>query len=192
MAKKTSIDPFLAECEPYFLAGAQTIAQFARRSQEDFREAVEKRIPELVEALGFDEDEVDVLDYWYPDKLQRAKPSEEICLGVKLKSSDLFEASFDRYWWMTEGKEQIGIQAWTWIKSRAKLDQLATAIDELPDQPPGSQNDWDFEISGDGTYYIIRVLQRSELDEFGVRLNEFIDYYIRLVKKVKGVKRFLK
>ena len=76
MAKKTAYDAFLAECEPYFLDGVHTIGQFAQRTQEIVREAVDRHWDSFVEALGFTEDEIALLDYWDPDRLQRAKPTD--------------------------------------------------------------------------------------------------------------------
>jgi hypothetical protein len=70
--------------------------QFARRTREVVREAVDRHGDALVGALGFTEDEITFLDYWDPDKLQRAKPTDGISVGVKLKVSDLFEVAIYR------------------------------------------------------------------------------------------------
>ena len=113
----------LAECEPYFLDGVHTISRFAERTQEIVREAVDRQWDSLVEALDFTEDEIALLDYWDPVKLQRAKPTDGISVGVKLKVSDLFEAAIYRYWVVEE--KATGIEVWTWIKGRARLDQLS-------------------------------------------------------------------
>jgi hypothetical protein len=98
MAKKTAYDAFLTECEPYFLDGAHTIAQFAQRTQAIVRKAVEHRWDSLVEALGFTENEATLVDYCDPDKLQKAKSTDGVSLGVKIKVSDLFEAGIYKYW----------------------------------------------------------------------------------------------
>lgn len=189
MGKKTAYDAFLAECEPYFLDGVHTIAEFARRTQEIVREAVERRRVLLVEALSFTEGEIALLEYWYPDKLQRAKPTDDIWGGVKFKVTNVFEAAIYRYWVVEE--KATGIEAWTWIKGRAKLDQLGKELDGSDYEFPEPSDSWDSSISGMGTYYITRKLKESEIGELDLRLDEFITYYIGLVAKVGGVKKFL-
>jgi hypothetical protein len=81
MAKKSANDALLAECEPYFPDGVRTIAQFARHTQETVRAAVDKLRDSLVKALGFPDD-IPLLDYWDPDKLQKVKPTDGIYIGV--------------------------------------------------------------------------------------------------------------
>jgi len=65
-------------------------------------------------ALGFTKDETALLNYWEPNKLQRAEPTDGISVGVKFKVSNLFEAGIYRYWIVEE--KATGIEAWTWIK----------------------------------------------------------------------------
>lgn len=186
MANRVAQDGFLADCEPYFLDGVHTIAQFAQRTQEIVREAVERHWSQLVNALGFSEDEVNLLDYYNPDKLQRVKPADVICLGVKLKVSNVFEAAIYRYWTIEE--KHTGIEAYTWIKDRKKLDQLGKKMDDLPDAPPGPEDAWDFDQDNTG-YYITRWLGKSEVGEIDARLDELISYYITLMTKAGGAKR---
>jgi hypothetical protein len=188
MAKKTAYDALLAECEPYFLDGVHTISRFAERTQEIVREAVDRQWDLLVEALGFTEDEIALLDYWDPVKLQRAKPTDGISVGVKLKVSDLFEAAIYRYWVVEE--KATGIEVWTWIKGRARLDQLSKALDDA-DVFPEPDDPWDSSTSSTGTYYLTRELEESEIGDLDLRLDEFITYYIGLVTKAGGVKNFL-
>lgn len=187
--KENATDAFLADCEPYFIDGVYTIAQFAQRTQDMIRKVAERRWKPLVEALGFEEDQVSLLDYWYPDKLQKAKPTDEIDLGVKLKVSDVLEVGIYRYWRVEE--KETGVEVYTWIKGRTKLDVLSKTVDDLPDEPPGPESEWDFWTSNSGTYFVTRSLQRPDLTELSSRLDDLITYYIDLVAKVGGVKRFL-
>lgn len=189
MANRTAHDALLAECEPYFLDGVHTIAQFAQRTQELVREAVERQWDPLVQALGFSDDEIALVDYWYPDRLQRAKPTDNVCLGVKLKVSGVFQAVIYRYWVVDE--KATGFEAYTWVKGRTRLDRLSKAIDDVPDEPPGPADSWEFDTYDDGTYSISRDLGALELGELDLRLDEFIACYIRVMTKVGGVKRFL-
>jgi hypothetical protein len=187
MAKSKAYDGFLVECEPYFLDGALTVAQFAQRTQEIVRHSVERQLESLLRALGFGQDEVALLDYWEPDKLQKAKPSDDIRLGVKLKVASLLEAPIYRYW--TVENRDTGIEAFTWIKSRTGLNQLSKGLADLPDVP--DRDAWEFYTGSTGAYFITRPLKTSELSEFGQRLDEFVTYYIGLITKVGGVKQFL-
>ena len=111
MANKVAHDVLLAECEPYFLDGVHTIVHVAQRTQELVREAVERHLGPLVKALGFSSDEISLSDYWNPDKLQRTKPIDAICIGVKLKVSDLFEGYIDRYWIYEKDEKLVTVQA---------------------------------------------------------------------------------
>ena len=191
MAKKSADDALLAECEPYFPDGVRTIAQFARHTQEVVRAAVDKHWASLVEALGLPEDDITLLDYWCPDKLQKAKPTDEICIGVKLKVSDLFEAGIYRYW-EVEDEKATGIDAYTWIKGRTKLDQLSKAIDDLPDAPPEPEGSWEFFTGTNGTFFIRRVLGDADIGQLDLRLDELITYYIRLLTNIGGMQKYLK
>ncbi len=190
MAKGTTVrEDFLADCEPYFLDAAHTIAQFAQRNQEIVRRAVEQRWNGLVSSLGFEKGEVDLLDYWVPDKLQKAKPMDEIGLGVKLKVADRFEGGIYRYRAVEE--RDTGVAAYTWIKGRSRLDQLSKQIDNLPDSPPAPEDAWDFATSSYGSYFITRSLNEIELHDLDTRIEELIAYYSSLMTKLGGVKRFL-
>jgi hypothetical protein len=186
---KTTYDAFLAECEPYFLDGVHTVARFAQRTQEIVRDAVEGRWASLVRALGFTEDEIALLNYWEPDKLQRAEPTDNICIGMKFKVSNLFEARIYRYWIVEE--KATGIEAYTWIKGRTQLDQLSKEMDDADAAFPEPEDSWDSSTSSIGTYFISRKLEQSEISQLDVRLDEFITYYIELVTKVGGAKKFL-
>jgi hypothetical protein len=188
MAKSKAHDGFLVECEPYFLDGALTVAQFAQRTQEIVRHSVERQWESLIQALGFGQDEVALLDFWDPDKLQKAKPTDDLRLGVKLKVGNLLEAPIYRYW--TVENRVTGIEAFTWIKSRTGLNQLSKKLDDLQDVPE-PHDAWDFYTGGTGVYFINRPLGKSELTAVGPRLDEFITYYIALMTKVGGVKHFL-
>jgi hypothetical protein len=189
MARKTANGKFLTECEPYFLDSVHTIAQFAQRTQEIVREAVEHRWDALVVALGFPGDKVSLVDYCYPDKLQKAKPTEEVNLGVKVKCSNVFEAGIYRYW--DVGDRSTGIAIWMWVNRRTALDRLGKAIDNLPDEPPGPPDSWSFLTHGNGTYFIVRELGEVEIGELDLRLDELIVYYIGLLTNVGGVKECL-
>jgi hypothetical protein len=137
--------------------------------------------PQLEQQLG----QVALLDYWYPDRFQKASPTEEINVGVKLKVSDLFEAGIYRYWRNEERK--TGIEACTWIR----LDHLRKEVDGFPDEPPGPEDAWEFWFSSNGSYFITRSMREPELVELGFRLDELMMYYISLMTKVGGVKHFL-
>jgi len=187
MAITTATDALLVACEPYFLDGVLTIAQFAQRTQALVRKAVERHRGPLVEALGFTDDEIAVEDYCYPNKLHKANPSDAVSLGVRLKVSNLFATGIYRYWKVE--KKASGVEAYTWIKGRAKLDQLSTEIRQLPDMPPPPTDSCI--DSFDGICYITRELGASEIGEVDLRLDELITDYICLLKKVGGVKRFL-
>jgi hypothetical protein len=189
MAKKTAYDAFLAECEPFFLDGVHTIAQFAQRTQEIVRDAVDRRWASLVEALGFTKDETALLNYWEPDKLQRAEPTDGISVGVKFKVPNLFEAGIYRYWIVEE--KATGIEAWTWIKRRTQLDRLSKELDDAEAAFPEPDDSWNSSTNSIGTYFITRKLEQSEISQLDVRLDEFLTYYIDLVTKVGGVKKFL-
>jgi hypothetical protein len=189
MARRTTDDGLLVECEPYFLDGVHTIARFSQRTQEIVREAVNRHWDSLVEALGFAYDEVSLVDYCYPDKLQKAKPTDEVNLGVKIKFSDVFEAAIYRYWEVDE--KSSGIAIWTWVNRRTTLDRLSTEIDNLPDEPPGPADTWSFDTGSNGTYFIVRELGESEIGELNLRLDELVAYYIGLVTNVGGVQKFI-
>lgn len=190
ITQSTTHDGFLAACEPYFLDGVHTVAQFAQRTQKAVRRAVELRKGPLVKALGLKADEVTLLDYWSPDKIQKAKPTEEIGLGVKLKVSDWFESAIYRYWKIQE--KDTGIEAFTWLKPRTQLDEFVKKMDNLPDEPPGREDAWEFWKSNIGTYFITRSLNESEVSELAARLDEMITYYLNLMVKIGGVKQFHK
>lgn len=149
---------------------------------------MDRHLDSLVEALGFTEDEIALLDYWDPDKLQKTKPTDGISIGVKFKVSDLFEAAIYRYWIVEE--KATGIEAWTWIKGRARLDRLSKALDDA-DAFPEPNAPWDSSTSSTGTYFLTRELEGSEIADFDLQLDEFITYYINLATKAGGVKRFL-
>jgi hypothetical protein len=188
MPKKTDNDTFLTECEPYFLDGVHTIGQFATRTQDIVRNAVERHRESLIRALGFADDEVAVLDYWWPDKLQKAKPTDYIWIGVKLKVSDAFQAAIYRFW-VAEDKA-TGVEVWTWIKGRKMLDQLCNALED-GDAFPEVTDAWEAYTGNDGSYFINRTLDQSAVSELGLRLDEFITYYINLLRSVGGIKKFL-
>lgn len=189
MSKRTTQDALLAECEPYFLDGVRTIAQFAQRTQEIVRDAVERHWEPLVGALHFPEDRITLVDYWQPDKLQKAKSADDgVFIGVKLKVSDVFKAGVYRYW---DDDAATGIGVYTWIKGRAKLDQLGKEIDDLPDLPPPPTDSWIFDTWDSGTYYFHRNLAEFGVGELEVRLDELIAYYIGVITRIGGVKRFL-
>ena len=185
----TAYDNFLFECEPYFLDGALTVARFAQQTQEIIRHTVEGRWELIVEALGFTKNEVDLLDYWYPDKFQKAKPMDEIYVGVKLKLSDRFEGAIYRYWIVEQRETGFGVD--TWIKGRTKQHQLSSKIDDLPDLPPGPEEAWNFYTSRYGTYFITRSLNDADFREPRLRLEELISYYITVMRKAGGVKHLL-
>jgi hypothetical protein len=189
MPTTTSPDTFLVDCEPYFLDGAQVIAEIARRNQALVRKVVERHWDPLVEALGFPEDDLVLLDYWEPNKFQKVNPTDGISLGVKLKVSDCFEAGIYRYWVVEE--KETGIAAYTWIKGREKLEQLSKKIDDA-DAFPEPDDSWYSDTNSLGTYSIYRVFEEAETGELDIRLEELITYYIRLIAKVGGVKKFLK
>lgn len=186
---RTAHDPLLVECEPYFLDGVHVIARFAQRTQELVREAVEQHWDALVEALGFSNDELTLVDYCYPDKLQKARPADELNLGVKIKLSNVFEAGIYRYWDVDDNS--TGVAVWTWVNRRTTLDRLTKRINDLPDEPPGLVDSWSFCSGDNGTYFIFRNLEKSEIGKLNVRFAELISYYISLMKKVGGVKTFL-
>ncbi len=188
MAKRTGPDPLLAECESYFLDGVLTAAAFAQRTQELVSGAVERHKAALAKALGFPEDEITVVDYCDPDKLQKTKPDELLYLGAKLKFSNVFESAIYRYWGVDE---KPGIAFWIWIKPRTALHRLTRELDSLPDEPPGPADFWDFEKASSGTYYASRDLAESDIGELDLRLDELIAYYILLVTKAGGVQKFL-
>jgi hypothetical protein len=187
MAKRTADDALLADCEPYFLDGVLTIARFAQRTQQLVRKTVDRHWDSLVEALGFQEDEISLLDYWDPDKFQKVLPNDGACIGVKFKVSNLVEGGFYRYWEVEE--KSTGIEAYLWIKVRSKLDQLGKEIDGVPDEPPGPRDSWDFYTSNIGTYFMRHELGESEIGELDLRLDELVAYYISVMTKVGGVKK---
>ena len=166
---RTAHDPLLAECEPYFLDGVHVIARFAQRMQELAREAVEQHWDALVEALGFSDDKLTLVDYCDPDKLQKAKPTDGLWLGVKVKFSNVFEVGIYRYWDVDENS--TGVAIWTWVNPRTTLDRLTKKLDDLPDEPPGPVDSWSFFTSTSGTYFIQRDLEESEIGELDQRLN---------------------
>jgi hypothetical protein len=189
MPTTTSPDTFLVDCEPYFLDGAQVIAEIARRNQALVRKVVERRWVPLVEALGFSEEKLVLLDYWEPNQFQKVTPTDGIYLGVKLKVSDCFEAEICRYWVVEE--KETGIAAYTWIKGRANLDQLSKEIDD-GDAFPEPDDSWYSNNNPSGVYEIGRVLGEAEIGELDIRIEEFITYYTGLIAKIGGVKKFLK
>ena len=144
----------------------------------------------LVEALEFPEEDITLLDYWNPDKFQKVKPTDGIRIGVRLKVSDLFEAGIYRYW-EVEDEKATGIDSYTWIKGRTKLDQLSKAIDDLPDAPPEPEDSWEFCNGTNGTYFISRVLGDADISQLDLRLDELITYYIRLLTNIGGVQKYL-
>jgi hypothetical protein len=190
MKKRTTGDPLLAECEPYFLDGVHTIAEFARRTQDVVWEAVDRHWGPLLKALGFSEKEVARSDYCWPDKLQKATPTDAISLGARLKASDLLDMAIYRYWVVEE--KQTGIEAHIWIKGREKLDRLGTAINDLPDPFPPPEDSWDSGPWSSGTYFIQRVLAKPEIAQLDSRLDELVSYFIHLLTKAGGARKFLK
>ena len=189
MARTNARDTLLAECEPYFLDGVHTIAQIAQRTQSIVRQAVERYWDKLAEAFRLPVDQIALVDYSEPDKLQKAKPTDGIYLGVKAKFSNVFEAAVYRYWEVAEKASGVGV--FTWVKGRTKLDQLGTEIDDVPDEPAGPADSWTFDTWDNGTYYFHRKLGEVEIGDFDVRLDELITYYIGVMTKVGGVKKFL-
>ncbi len=189
MTANKAKDSLLTECEPYFLDAVHTIAQFSQKTQELVRAAVQRQRGPLVASLGFGDDAVNLTDWAYPDKLQRAAPTGTICLGVKLKVLDRFQAGFGRYW--TVENRATGIQAYIWVKGRRQLSQLGDQIDELPDMPPGPEEPWSFGPDSDGSYFISKDLAGSDLDNIDAHLDELIAYYIVLLTKINGAKRFI-
>ena len=188
MTKTNKSDQLLDECEPYFLDGVHTIAQFSQRTQSVFRDAVERHRAALSVALGFSDNEISPLDYCEPDKLQKAKPTDGLCIGVKLKFANLFEAAIYRYW--DVDPRTTGIAIWTWINRRPALDRLSREVDALPDDPPEPVDSWGFDFGKNGTYYIYREFAESDIGELDSRLDELITYYAVLLRKVGGVRRF--
>jgi hypothetical protein len=188
MPTTTAPDTFLVDCESYFLDGAQVIAEFSRRNQALIRKVVERHWDALVEALGFPTDDLGLLDYWEPNKFQKLNPTDAISLGVKLRVTDCFEAAIYRYW-AVEDKE-TGIAAYTWIKGRAKLDDLSQKID-ITGAFPEPNDHWESFTSGTGTYFLSRKLDAFEIGELDIRLEELVTCYISLIEKVGGVKKFL-
>jgi hypothetical protein len=81
-------------------------------------------------------------------------------------------------------------EVWTWIKGRQRLDQLTKAIDDA-DAFPEPNDPWDSSTTSTGAYVLTRALEESEIGDLGLRLDEFITYYIGLVTKAGGVKNFL-
>lgn len=77
-----------------------------------------------------------------------------------------------------------------WIKGRTKLNRLRKEMDDA-DVFPKPGDSWDSYTNSIGTYFISRKLEQSEIGGFDVRLDEFITYYVGLVKKAGGVKKFL-
>jgi len=189
MPKSTSPNSILIDCEPFFLDGAQVVAEFARRNQTLVRKAVELRLDPLAEALGFAKDDLVLLDYWEPNRFQKVNPTDGISMGVKLKVSDYFEAAVYRYWEVEE--KETGIAVYTWIKGRAELDQFSKEIEDA-DAFPEPEDSWYSVRNSIGTYFICRILGTTEFAELDLRIEEVVSYYIRLLAKVRGVKRFLK
>ncbi|MGA2186343.1 MAG: hypothetical protein ABSH47_25285 [Bryobacteraceae bacterium] len=189
MAKKTSTDALLADCEPYFLDGVQTIAEFVRRTHEILQMAVDRHWDPLVEGLGSPKDLLP-RDYSIPDKLQKAKPGEEIELGVCLKIPNVLEACFSRYW---QPGERPGIRACIYGLGGKKLGALGAAIDnDLKEYPwPEPEEAWDSEADSNG-YWFWRELSDSEVSQLDSLLDELITYFIDLLAKVGGVRKFLK
>ena len=109
-------------------------------------------------------------------------------MGVKFKVSNLFEVAIYRYW--VVGEKATGVEAWTWISGRTRLDQLSKELDDA-DFFPEPDDPWDSSTSSTGAYFLTRELEESEVGDLDLRLDEFITYYIGLVTKVGGVKNFL-
>jgi hypothetical protein len=189
MAKKTSIDALLADCEPYFLDGVQTIAEFVRRTQEIVQAAVDRHRDPLLEALKAPKDAA-WRGYCLPDKLQKTTPGGEIRVGVCLKIPDVLEAGFCRYW---EPGERPGIFAYIFGLGSNRLGALGKVIDnDLDDYPwPEPEGAWDSEVDTYG-YYFWRELSDSDLGQLDSLLDELITYFINLLAKVGGVQKFLK
>jgi hypothetical protein len=181
-------DQLLIDCEPYFLDGVITIAEIVRRTQRTVSDAVERHRSALVKAMGFLEDDISVVDYFSPDKLQKAIPEQSVFVGVKLKASAVAETALFRYW--GSGTDGAGIGAYIWIKGRQNMDRLATAINDLPDEPEPKQS-WSYETGSDGSYWIFRVLGASEIPEINARLSELITFCIQWLTAVGGARHFL-
>lgn len=101
----------------------------------------------------------------------------------------MFEAAVYRYWAVEE--KETGIAVYTWIKGRAKLDQLSKENDDA-DSFPEPEDSWYSETNSIGTYFIYRMLGTAEFAEIDQRLADVVIYYTRLIAKVRGVKRLLK
>ena len=183
-------DSLLTECEPHFLDAVHTIAQFSQKAQELVRAAVKRQWEPLVASLGFDKDAVRVSDWASPDKLQRAAPTNDIYLGVKLKVSDQFEAGFYRYW--TVENREVGIGTFIWIKGRQQLSLLCDRIDDVPDWPPGQPEvSWSYDINPLGSFCVYKDLTGSDLADLDPSLDDLIAYIILIMTKIKGAKRFV-
>jgi hypothetical protein len=143
---------------------------------------------EVLRVFGIAGDKIALLDYSDPDKLQKAQFTDGILLGVKLKVSDQFEAAIYRYWVVEE--RATGIEAWVWIKERAKLARLGKALHDACSLPEPKKA-WGSCTSGTGTYFLAWEFEESEIGDMDLRLNEFITHLICRVTKAGGVKRFL-
>jgi hypothetical protein len=188
MSKVRANDPLLTECGPYFLQGLEVVAEFARRTRELVREAVEQQ--SLTEAFGFGKNETDLTEYWYPDKLQKTKPGDEVLIGVKIKSGDAMQCAIYRYWEMGDDGLDHGLCSWLWIKNRAKLAHLAREMSGVFATLPDPARKCVQEEGEDGSWYLWRKLDDSEIQAPDI-LSEFVVHYKDLLAKLGGVKKFL-
>ena len=185
MTRQKETDTFLADCEPYFLDGVQTIAEFVRRTQQIIHSAVDRHLDAMVKALGFPAIDIRVRDFEVPVKLQSAAPADPIQIGVCLKISDVVEAGFFRNW---EPNEKPRICAYVWL-ARTKLDKLGKAISDFPEPWPEPVSAWDLEING--RCWVWRTLSEPDLTQIGSLFDELIIYFANLLAKVGGVQNFL-
>lgn len=171
-------------------AGHRWVAGHREEAYSDWLQWIMARADggEVLRVFGIAGDKIALLDYSDPDKLQKAQFTDGILLGVKLKVSDQFEAAIYRYWVVEE--RATGIEAWVWIKERAKLARLGKALHDACSLPEPKKA-WGSCTSGTGTYFLAWEFEESEIGDMDLRLNEFITHLICRVTKAGGVKRFL-